>query len=612
MNSIELLAPARDINCGIAAINAGADAVYIGGPSFGAREDASNSIEDIERVASYALIFSAKLFVTLNTILFEHEIEKAHALAWELYRAGADAFIVQDMAFMEMEMPPIPLHASTQTNNYDIDRIKFLSRSGFKRIVLARELTLEQVKEIRAATDTELECFIHGALCVSLSGQCYMSHAVGRRSANRGACAQPCRHKYSLTDDKGKVIMKDKHLLCLKDLSLSDYLDELIDVGVSSLKIEGRLKDVDYVKNVTGWYRQQIDKLLEKRPSTRRASFGTSTMGFTPDPAKSFNRGFTDYFLHGRQKEILSPDTPKSLGTTIGIVSSISHNSLTIKTKERLSNNDGLLFIDKDGETRGIKVNNAEGDKIVPDAMNGVFVGATLFRNYDHLFVQTLKRAVTERRLGVDIRLSCSTTGVTMEVETEAGETFKRDFNTPLIVAENKDKSKQLIINQLSKSGQTPFKVTAVETGGVENYFFRASTLNEMRRELLDSLRELLEKRRTAVDTTPRKVVDYPEKELGFEANVSNSLSHKFYTSRGVEKIDNAFELREDTTDKRVMTTKHCLRYYAGLCPKRERHQKSPSSMYLIDENGRKYKLTFNCRECFMECYTSCVSPTCS
>ncbi len=598
---IELLAPAKDPECGLAAINSGADAVYIGGPRFGAREAAGNSVGEIEKLARYAHIFNAKVYVTLNTILFDHEVEDARLLAHCLYNAGVDALIIQDMAFLEMDMPPLPLHASTQTHNYDTGKIKLLSDAGFSRIVLARELSLGQIREIRKITSAELEFFVHGSLCVSLSGQCYLSYAIGGRSANRGACAQPCRRKYTLTDDKGNVLISDKHLLSLKDLNLSDSIADLADAGIDSLKIEGRLKDAAYVKNITAFYRKKLDKLIEGSDSYRRASSGKIYLGFDPDPAKSFNRGATDYFLHGRTKDIASADTPKSLGEEIGSVTNVTSSWFEISTEKKLSNNDGLVFLNRKGDAIGIKVNKVDGKRIFPDSLNGIYPGVIVFRNYDHQFNMLLTSDVSGRKLEVKIKMYLLPDGIKVTVTTETGSNAEISVPVDLTPAQNITKSGESIRTQMSKSGNTPFEVSDVDTGGCEKYFFPSSVLNNMRRTVLEKLQEILEIRRNLPEK-PKPVKSlFPQLSNGFEHNVSNLIAGKFYERYGVNITGSALEVTGDAVEKRVMTTKHCLKYMTGFCLKNGDHPSGnvPSFMYLTD-GDLKLRLEFNCKECFM------------
>jgi len=504
-----------------------------------------------------------------------------------------------------MDMPPIPLHASTQADNYDSEKIIFLGKSGFKRIVLARELTLQQIKEIRGNTDAELEVFVHGSLCVSMSGRCYMSQSVGGRSANRGACAQPCRKLYSLEDENGRVIIRNKHLLSLKDLSLAGNLGELLDAGVSSFKIEGRMKEADYVANITAYYSEKIDEALKSRPATKRSSAGFSRHAFLPDPSKSFNRGLTDYFIHGRKFDICSPDTPKSLGERIGKVLAVTKNSFELEGEVKIGNNDGLMFIGPNGESRGIKVNTVEGKKIFPDKMEGLRKGDVVYRNYDHSFQMLLEKNGSKRYINVDIELKLNNNILLAKATTERGLSVEMEFEVVLNPARDRQKSEEEIIACFRKSGDTPFVVGDVDINDTGTYFFRTSELNGFRRALLYGLRVYLENLRETYYPVCREKVDCSSKSLGYEANVSNSLARKFYKERGAAYIAEAFELMENTQGLKVMTTKHCLKYFAGYCPKysKGKSKNEPQQFYLSD-GKKRYSLEFDCGRCEMHVYS--------
>jgi putative protease len=603
---IELLSPARNLECGLAAISHGADAVYIGGPKFGAREAAGNPIRDIEKLVSEAHLFGAKVYVTLNTILYDEELELAGQMINQVYNAGADALIIQDMGIFEMDIPPIPLHASTQVHNFTPAKIEFLEKVGFKRAVLARELTLEQIREIKSRTSIELEFFVHGSLCVSLSGQCYLSHAIGGRSANRGACAQPCRKQYSLLDSDGKVLIRDKYLLSLKDLDNSASIEEMIEAGISSFKIEGRLKDVDYVKNITSFYRKKVDAVLEKKTDYQPASIGKIYFDFNPDPKKSFNRGATDYFLHGRSKEIASPDTPKSLGEEIGVVTQVKTDSKSgffeMDSGVHLSNNDGLLFLSKDGESRGIKVNRVEGKRIYPDKLNGIYQGARIYRNYDHYFRERIKSEKTLRKIRVTISLKEIAEGFSIVVKDETGLSIAQEYKIEKQEARERAKSAEVISKQLSKSGETAFEVIRIDTNGCEQYFLQVSMLNLMRREILEKLKSLRQQKPLFYNTKKSNSFQFPLKELEFQTNVSNNLARLFYKNHGIEDPGTALEKQSDLHGNMVMTTKHCLKYQMGSCKKYERNDnpglKKP--LFLVNESG-KLRLEFDCVNCRMK-----------
>ncbi len=600
--TIELLSPAKNLICGRAAITHGADAVYIGGPKFGAREDAGNSLQDIESLVSDARIFGVKVYVALNTILYDNELDEANRQIKNLYEMGIDALIIQDLGILEMDLPPIALHASTQLHNYLPEQLKFLEAVNFKRAVLARELTLDQICEIRRQTVIELEAFIHGALCVSFSGRCYLSHAIGSRSANRGACAQPCRKRYTLYDSEKKVITADQHLLSLKDLNHSHSLRELAEAGVQSLKIEGRLKDVDYVKNITAFYRQKIDAFLEEQPEFKAASAGKVIYRFEANPVKSFNRGATDYFLHGRSKEITSFASPKFLGEDLGKVRSVFPNYFELETSIKIANNDGLVFISKSGESIGIKVNIAEGTKIFPDKMNAVYPGAKIYRNFDHLFQQQLKDDLTLRKIGIKIKIWESENGFDLRATDETGISVSMNQVLPKNPARDTIKSKATIIDQLSKSGGTTYFVEMVETNGTEKYFFQASVLNTMRRNLLEKITEIRMKKSTNQVINTPNIFPYPYKEVGYEANISNRLALQFFKRHGVDHPEMAFEKQSDHHGKTVMTMKHCLKFQLGFCQKfgGKKPEDFTEPFYLYDGNN-ELQLGFDCAQCVMK-----------
>ena len=417
---IELLAPARNLECGIEAINHGADAVYIGAPKFGARAAAVNSLEDIAALVEYAHLYNARIYVTVNTILKEEELKETEEMIRELYRIGVDALIVQDMAIAKLELPPIPLHASTQMDNRTVDKVRFLRDAGFRQVVLARELSLREIGKIyEACPDIPLEVFVHGALCVSYSGQCYVSQACFGRSANRGECAQFCRLPFSLVDAEGKMIAKDKHLLSLKDLNQSEELEALLDAGASSLKIEGRLKDVSYVKNVTAAYRQKLDAIFARRKEYTRASSGKCRFDFKPQLDKSFSRGFTHYFLHGRSKDIFSFDTPKSLGEEMGTMKESRGNYLTVAGVKSFNNGDGVCYLDEQGRLQGLRINRVDGNKLYPQEMPRIKPRTMLYRNFDQEFERILARKSSERKIAVCILLAENNFGFSLTMTDE-------------------------------------------------------------------------------------------------------------------------------------------------------------------------------------------------
>ena len=631
MKKIELLSPAKNLEVGIAAINHGADAVYIGGPGFGAREKAGNSIEDIEKLCRHAAIYDAKVYVTLNTLLFDNELASARKIAWDCYNAGVDALIVQDMAILEMDMPPIALHASTQCNNTTPDKVKFLEDVGFEQVVLARELSLDQIREIRAKTTVPLEFFVHGALCVSYSGQCYLSHLIGRRSANRGACAQPCRLAWSLEDETGKVLINNRYLLSLRDMNNSKNLEALIDAGITSFKIEGRLKDADYVKNTTAFYRQALDEIIARRPDLERASRGASMPGFIPNLEKSFNRGFTDYFIHGRQKGIDAPFTPKSMGEHIGEITKIDGKRLTVKLNDgiTLHNGDGLCFLDENNELQGFNVNGVDGNVVLassaipsfrptrrdtprvsaasgdPSAARSFTKGEkiSLFRNYDILWQRSVDASTGNRKIAIKLQALDTPDGLQLSAITEDSVNAKIAVKCPKDIAKNPEKALENIRAKLSQWGDTKFTVSDIEIKFNDVYFIPTSILGEMKRQLVAELENtLVERHRTEHPVRTRRACprqsNYPQSGLSYLGNVTNALARQFYENHGVTHIDDGMEKTMPEGETVVMTTKHCIRYANGLCSKEI--GKPTTSLYLSNERGR-FRLDFDCKNCCMK-----------
>ncbi|MDP4204881.1 MAG: U32 family peptidase [Bacteroidota bacterium] len=599
---MELLIPARNPESGIQAINHGADALYIGSPRFGARSAVGNPVSDIEMLTKYAHQYNSRVYITLNTILFDHELEDARKLIWELYEAGADALIIQDMGILEMDLPPIALHASTQTNNYDPHRISFLDQVGFKRIVLARELPLETISAISNTVKAELEVFVHGALCVSLSGQCYLSHALGGRSANRGECAQPCRKTYTLKDAQGEIILQDKHLLSLKDMNRAASIEELANAGVTSFKVEGRLKDIDYIKNITTFYRKQIDRFLEKGTDYCKASSGTVTSTFIPDPERTFSRGYTDYFLHQRS-DVLSMDTPKSKGKLLGEVIKTEKDFFILNTTEEVHNNDGLIFFTPSGEIRGLKVNRVIGNKIYPATMTAIPKGAQVWRNYDHQFQKQLEQDPGQRTITAHLDCNATTEKLELILTDEDQLVTRCEFSQEWQVPKNSDKMLATLKQQLCKSGNSIFTIHQVEINGTPG-FIPIGQINEMRRQLLE---KATERRITVFKPSAflfeKTAVPFPNKNIDFSFNVSNRLAHLFYKRHGVEHIENAFEIQKPLGKTVVMTTKHCLKYSLGFCNKYNNINidKKPQEPFYLCDGDRRLLLEFNCNLCFMQ-----------
>ena len=602
---IELLSPAKDLNCGIEAINHGADAVYIGAPKFGARSAAGNSLEDIRELCEYAHLYEARIYVTLNTILKEEELEEAERMIWDLWRVGTDALIIQDMGITRLNLPPIPLHASTQTDNRTPEKVRFLEAAGFTQVVLARELSLNEIRRISEATTVPLEVFVHGALCVSYSGQCYLSAALSGRSANRGECAQYCRLPYTMVDATGTEIVSNKHLLSLKDMNRSDQLEALLDAGVSSLKIEGRLKDVGYVKNITAYYRKKLDAVLSRRPEYRRASAGRSTYTFEPVAEKSFNRGFTPFLLEGRMADITAFNTPKSLGEPVGMVKEIKGNSFTVAGLKQLNNGDGLVFFNRKGELEGFRVNRVEANRVFPLDMPQLAPKTPLYRNFDQAFDKLLAKPSAERKLSVEIEFLDNPFGFTlcMEDETGARIMLTEPFAKELARREQQDN----IRTQLSKLGNTPFEASKVVVGLSENWFVPSSLLADMRRR---GVEKLLEARRarypreTVKRVQPSVSIPFPERQLTYLGNVANGKARSFYQDHGVEQIDPAFEL-SPRKDVPLMFTKHCLRYSMGWCPTYQKDKSPYKEPYYLLYKDTRLRLQFDCKHCQMLVFES-------
>lgn len=600
---IELLAPARDLLCGKEAILHGADAVYIGAPRFGARSAAGNSVEDIAELCAFAHLYGVRIYVALNTILREEELPEAERLIHQLYAAGVDALIVQDMGITQLDLPPIPLHASTQMDNRTPEKVRFLEEAGFTQVVLARELTLEQIRGIAEQTSVPLEVFVHGALCVSYSGQCYLSAALNGRSANRGECAQLCRLPYRMIDAEGREIASKKHLLSLKDMNRSDQLEALLDAGVSSLKIEGRLKEVSYVKNVTAYYRQCLDTIFTRRPEYRRASYGRSRFDFEPALEKSFNRGFTPFFLYGRRADITSFDTPKSLGEPIGTVKELKGNSFTIAGVKTLHNGDGLTFFNEKGELEGFRVNRVENNRVFTLDRPVIRPKMALYRNVDQMFESVLAKPSAVRKLAVEMTFSDNPFGFTLSLSEESGARISivRPFQKELA---RTDQSAN-IRTQLAKLGNTPFEASAVEVQLSEPWFVPSSLLAEMRREGVERLlaAKRIRYRREEQRFTPTHA-QFPEKRLTYLGNVANSRAEAFYRVHGVEQVEPAFEQRP-RKEVPLMFTKHCLRYSMGWCPRYQKGKSPFKEPYFLQYKETILRLRFDCANCQMLIYQS-------
>jgi len=603
MKQIELLAPAKDLEIGLIAINAGADAVYIGAPRFGARQAAGNSLSDIEKLVNYAHKYWARIYPVVNTLLFDYEIDAAAQLCQRLYDVGADALIIQDVGLLECDLPPIPLFASTQMHNHTPERVAFLEKVGMRRVILARELSLEQIAAIRAATTVDLETFIHGALCVCYSGQCTLSYAIGKRSGNRGQCAQPCRQAYSLVDRLGQTIAPSSHLLSLKDLNLTDYLRDLLRAGICSFKIEGRLKDQAYVKNVVAHYRQHLDVILPDL-DLRASSSGRVAYDYKPDPVKTFNRDYTTYFLTGQRDNITSPKTPKHAGEPIGVVTAVGPSSFTLNVAAPLNNGDGLTFFDRDDQLQGTFVNHVDGMLVFPAKMEGIHLGTQIRRNVDHEFLKKLEKSQGDRRIPLKMRFSETGEGFQLS----AGDPDRNFAVVPLRVekspAKKIEQARATLERQLTRLGESDFICDELIVELSQAYFLPKSALNALRRELVENM--VAERRRNfprwKAEIMPNEM-PYPENKLTYLGNVLNRQAEAFYRRHGVQEIEPAAESGLEMQNRRVMTTKHCIKYEMGGCPHQVRPIKFDEPLYLVAEDGLRLRLAFNCRECLMGIY---------
>ena len=627
-HQLELLAPARTADIGIEAVNHGADAVYIGGPGFGARSSADNSVADIARLVQHAHRFYSRIFVTLNTILREDELEPARKMAWQLFDAGVDALIIQDMGLLEIDLPPIQLHASTQCDIRTPEKARFLQDVGFSQIVLARELTLEQIAAIRAATDptrSTIEFFVHGALCVAYSGQCYISQAHTGRSANRGECSQACRLPYQVVNAQGRFVAHDKHVLSMKDNNQSANLAALVDAGVRSFKIEGRYKDLGYVKNITAHYRKLLDELIDAREASdfplARASSGRTTFTFTPDPNQNFNREFTDYFVQGRQIDIGAFDSPKNPGQPIGFVTKVHGDCVDLElndTTAALHNGDGLCYYDLQKELVGLAINRAEA----LDAKRGLWrvwpkdpmagfkdlrKGVEVNRNRDTHWTKVLDKKSSDRRIGLWMALRHTGNGLELTLTDEDGCTATVQAAVALQAAQEAANASTHIQTHLGKLGATIFEASSIDITGANGLFVPASLLNALRRDAVtaleaERLRRLPRWQRSAAVQPP---APYPDDALSYLGNVLNPAAHRFYARHGVQVIAPAYEALQEPGEVSLMITKHCVRYSLSLCPKQAKGvvgvqgQVRAEPLQLI--NGKeKLTLRFDCKPCEM------------
>lgn len=628
LTALELLAPARDADTGIAAIDHGADAVYIGGPAFGARQSAGNTLDDIARLADYAHRYHARVFMALNTLFTNDELPRARSLAFDAAKAGVDVLIVQDMGLMAGPMPDIELHASTQCDIRTPEKAAFLEKAGFSQMVLARELSLAEITACRAALNTaRIEYFIHGALCVSYSGQCYMSEALTGRSANRGACAQLCRLPYDVYSEAGDMIARRSHVLSLRDNNQTDNLEALIDAGVSSFKIEGRLKDIVYVKNITAWYRQKLDEIIARRPELSRTSDGVSTFTFTPDPDKSFQRGRTDYFIRGRQfdkpYELAQLESPKNTGTPVGRCERIEPGEIYVRPQKgaALANGDGLTYMGEDEEVHGLAVNRADPDKngLVKLTLRnrreipaGLRRGMTLMRNLDRSFVRELSGDSAQRRIPIVMTFLVEDDALTLIV-TDGRECAEAHVTMDLEAPSNPERNRETLLKNLGRLGDTWYEASDIFVPEDLDVFVPASVVNQIRRDAIDALTRMREEARVRPGRAPvDEEAQYPDRILDFKTNVANDSARAFYEQHGARVTAPAFEIRP-VENADVMTCRHCIRAALSRCPKMlkafpellektPREAFRPEPLILINSSGERFEAVFHCKgdPCFM------------
>jgi len=605
---IELLAPAKDLDSGLIAIDSGADAVYIGAGRFGARAKAGNSLDDIAALTAYAHTYWARVYVTVNTLLHDDEVPDAVHLLHQLYDMGVDAAIIQDVGLLESDLPPLALIASTQMHNHTPERVGFLEQVGIRRAILARELSLEQIRAIRARTSMELESFVHGALCVSYSGQCYMSYSIGGRSGNRGDCAQPCRRRYTLVDGDGREVVRDRHLLSLRDLNLSASLDDLLDAGITSFKIEGRLKDRAYVTNVVSWYRRELDQVLAAR-GWGPSSSGHSRIDFEPDLSKTFNRGYTSHFLYGRREPPGSLDSPKMVGEYLGAVTAVRGTSFELETAIPLHSGDGLCWFDGQHALRGTVVNAVQpaahsslAVRVTPDKIAGIHKGLRVYRNHDHAFLRRIERSQPVRKIAVRLRLDNVPEGFVLYVRDEDGNMAAGMLAMEKAPARKPEKAEAAARKQLGKTGATPFACTGVELAWDRPYFLPVAALNALRRETLDRLSAARAANRPVMrGEIVRNQAPYPETTLTYRGNALNQQAVAFYRRHGVEEVAPAAESGLMMAGRVVMRTRYCIKHQIGLCDGTPQAGGPAEPLYLIDEDGHRYRLRFDCGDCEME-----------
>ncbi len=603
MNKIELLSPAKDADTGIAAIKSGADAVYIGAKKFGARESAGNNITDIQRLCEFAHQYYARVYVTLNTLLYDHELLDAEKLINRLYKYDVDAVIIQDLGLLELDIPSISFIASTQMNCSSVEKVKFLEKVGFSRVILPRELSLDEINHISKNTDIELEYFVHGALCVGVSGNCYMSYGLGGRSGNRGQCAQPCRKKYTLLDMQNNPVSKNAYLLSLKDLNLSSQMGDLLNAGISSFKIEGRLKNIPYVTNITAYY-DDILKKLEEDIRFNRSSSGSVTPGFKPNPLKTFNRGYTKYCVNGKPESCASIFSPKSTGEPMGKVSKLDIESFILESVTDITVSDGICFLNDKNVLSGTQIIKKMDTKIYPERMDGIKIGTEIFRNYDSKFIKLLEKVPSKRRISLTIKISETETGITVEGldEDQIRAVIKVDLKKEL--AKNNLEMKKNINKCFGKLGETIFSCQKIDILLDPILFIPLSLLNKIRRDFIEELIKERKIKRLRIHrhffNQKACTTDYFKKSIDYKDNVMNSRAEAFYRKYGITEIEPSIEKISGKVDLLLMNTQYCILKELEFCNgKRIKN----SDMILKDEDGNRFRLVFKCGDCGMDVY---------
>ncbi len=630
MSEIELLLPAKDLSTGKTAINHGADAVYIGASAYGARQAAGNSLQDIDALVQYAHLYGSKVHVTVNTVLFDHELERARKLLWDLYDIGVDAVLIQDLGLLKLDIPPLTFHASTQCHNHSVERIRFLEKAGFSRAVLARETDLETVRQIHSQTNIELEAFVHGALCVCYSGQCYISRMMTGRSGNRGECAQICRTRFDLRDADGRTLIHNKHLLSLKDMCRADYLEEMMNAGIVSFKIEGRLKNESYVKNVTAFYRQRLDSVLDGHPECRRVGSGVTRFFFTPDIHKTFNRTFTPYFLDGHREKMASFDTPKAMGEFVGYLkqsggkylfegsgmrqkaigsrqqglgnrqeASGNSQQLIANSQQPISNGDGLCFINAAGELEGFLVNGVDGNRILPQKPLSNFTKVELYRNIDKKFEKILEGKIAERKIAVDMLFEEQPNTVHLTITDEDGCTVTLEESIEYNPAQQPEKMLETLRTTLSKLGNTPFEARSIEIPKC-TAFLRAGYINELKSKAVERLAAARITHFRPQDTPLAYSPEPLFQRADYLRNITNEAHRSVYEDFGATEIEYGLDKTEDYAGKALMTCKYCLRYELGWCHRRIDGSKVHKDPLFLVSGRHRFRLEFDCGKCEM------------